>query len=207
MEHIFGINNSSPRLLPCDTSMSQSPHAALSHYQCGDNYPPKMRTNWLFIKGRASFSLRPLVPGMRRSSVAVLVLLPLATTTLPLNPDHNDSTPHPLIPPRMRKGYSTFRVRPRILKGLFESVTELKLKFLPVNSITKLQKAHIDLWISYHKQLLNIARLWQETAREDKKNPLQLGILSQDGADQCWPPNEGICQTYSQKANWQKLGE
>ena len=118
MEHIFGINNSSPRFLPCDTSMSQSPHAALSHYQCGDNYPPKMRTNWLFIKARASFSLRPLVPGMRRSSVAVLVLLPLATTTLPLNPDHNDSTPHPLIPPRMRKGYSTFRVRPRILKGL-----------------------------------------------------------------------------------------
>ena len=191
-------------MLPCDTSMSQSPHAALSHYQCGDNYPPKMRTNWLFIKGRASFSLGPLVPGMRRSSVAVLVLLPLATTTLPLNPDHNDSTPHPLIPPRMRKGYSTFRVRPRILKGLKRtfSKTEIhtQLKFCVQLHETS---THTRSWIS----ISNIVRLWQEAAREDKENPLQLGILSQNGADQCRPPNEGTCQTYSQKANRQELGE
>ena len=62
-------------------------------------------------------------PGMRRSSVVVLVLIPLATTALPVN--HNQDSPHQrdrphqdhLLPPRVRKGYSTFRVRPRILKG------------------------------------------------------------------------------------------
>ena len=145
-------------MLPCDTSMSQSPHAALSHYQCGDNYPPKMRTNWLFIKGRASFSLRPLVPGMRRSSVAVLVLLPLATTTLPLNPDHNDSTPHPLIPPRMRKGYSTFRVRPRILKGLKRTFSKTEIH-------TQL-KFSVQL---YKRSTLTHEFLFQTLSDSDKK--------------------------------------
>ena len=64
--------------------------------------------------------------------MAVLVLLPLATTTaLPLHPDHHtDSTPHHLLPPRVRKGYSTFRVRPRILKGLLEFFTEVKSVYL-----------------------------------------------------------------------------
>ena len=157
MEHIFGINNSSPRFLPCDTSMSQSPHAALSHYQCGDNYLPKMRTNWLSIKARVSFSLRPLVPGMRRSSVAVLVLLPLATTTLPLNPDHNDSTPHPLIPPRMRKGYSTFRVRPRILKGFVKSFTDWTIH------ITK--EAHIFMSFTFQTLSDSDKKLLEKTKR------------------------------------------
>ena len=124
-------NNSSPScFLPSDTSTFQSPHAAWSHYQCGDNYPPNIGTNWLFIKAGAPFSLGPLLPGMRRSScVAVLVLIPLATA-LPLHPDdHTDSTPHPLLPPRIRRGYSTFRVRPRILKGLPECFSEVKSRY------------------------------------------------------------------------------
>ena len=47
----------------------------------------------------------------------------------------------------------------------------------------------------------DIARLWQEAAGQDKENPFQLGILPQQGVDQCWPQNKGTCQTYFQKAN------
>ena len=199
-------NNSSDCLpLPSDTSKSQSPHAALSHYQCGDNYPPNIWTNWLFIKARASFSLGPLVPGMRRSScVAVLVLLPLATTTaLPLHPDHQtDSNPHPPLPPRVRKGYSTFRVRPRILKGLLDFFTEVKSEYMVkvlacMYGFTKLSKIFRNAIFKDQ----NIVRIGQETAREDKENPLQLGFLPQNGTDQCWPQNEGNCWTHIQTAN------
>merc|ERR1712203_286020 len=86
----------------------------------------------------------PLPPGMRRSSVAVLVLLPLATTALPLQSDHTDST-HPLLPPRIRKGYSTFRVRPRILKDSDKKLLEKTKRILfSLGSYLKMELTNVD---------------------------------------------------------------
>merc|ERR1712130_612518 len=86
--------------------------------------------------------------GMRRSScVAVLVLLPFATTTaLPLHPDHQtDSTPHHLLPPRLRKGYSTFRVRPRILKESDKKLLEKTKRILSsLGSYLKMELTNVD---------------------------------------------------------------
>merc|ERR1719458_1592276 len=83
----------------------------------------------------------------RRSSVAVLVLLPLATTTaLPLQPDdHPDSHSHSLLPPRIRKGYSTFRVRPRILKDSDKKLLEKTKRILfSLGSYLKMELTNVD---------------------------------------------------------------
>merc|ERR1712203_564401 len=106
----------------------------------------------------------PLPPGMRRSSVAVLVLLPLATTALPLQSDHTDST-HPLLPPRIRKGYSTFRVRPRILKDSDKKLLEKTKRILfSLGSYLKMELSNVD-----HKMKMDAvsrARRFQLEARQ-----------------------------------------
>merc|ERR1711936_1114832 len=107
-----------------------------------------------------------LLPGMRRSSVAVLVLLPLATTTvLPLEPHHHIDPAHPLTPPRVRKGYSTFRVRPRILKDSDKRLLEKTKRILSsLGSYLKMELSNVD-----HKMKMDAvsrARRFQLEARQ-----------------------------------------
>merc|ERR1711936_1137881 len=107
-----------------------------------------------------------LLPGMRRSSVAVLVLLPLATTTvLPLEPNHHIDPGHPLTPPRLKKGYSTFRVRPRILKDSDKNLLEKTKRILSsLGSYLKMELSNVD-----HKMKMDAvsrARRFQLEARQ-----------------------------------------